>query len=310
MIVEPSILFVGDPHTDPVGPSSRLDNYGETCLLKMAWVMQTARELGVSAIVLAGDTNGEGMDSRSFRIRMKSVYKTAPCPVVTLVGNHLGDTVHSKFPSWPTRELGDYVISGCYSVLTDWSPIPGVRFLALNAYQYTPATLPEDDPANPVTHIFAHAFIDIADPELSFKTVDLKKRYPSLKAIFAGHDHQHYPVMMVEGVKLFRPGSLMRTSADVSSNRIPVVGHYNLVTKAYQEIPVAPAQPFEVVFSSAVKSLQKEAKDNLEAFKGTLQAMKAQGSNVVEKAWTLADSMGALEREIISEDLKTNGFVR
>ena len=126
-----------------------------------------------------------------------------------------------------------------------------------------------------------------------------------------GVEHIVVPaVMMVEGVKVFRPGSLMRTSNDKSSQRIPVIGHYNLVTRAYQEIPVAPAQPFEVVFSSAVKGIQKEARDNLEAFKGTLQAMKAQGSNVVEKAWALADQQGALEREIIAEDLKTNGFVR
>ncbi len=227
-------LVAGDPHLDPTGPSSRIDSYADACFRKIQFCIELAEKLKVDYLVLTGDTNGEGIESRPFRIAMKSLMKSSRIPVLSLIGNHPGDTSRSRFSSWETREIGDFVVSGCFRPIIGFHPLlddQGVRvgsFLGLNAYEYRKNSLPKE-PAEDnakVRVIFSHTFIDIPDPDLSYSTKDLKTKYPNLEAIFAGHDHQQYAPMQLQGVWVFRPGSLLRTSNDESSQRIPHVVFY------------------------------------------------------------------------------------
>jgi DNA repair exonuclease SbcCD nuclease subunit len=305
------ILFAGDPHWDPTGPGSRVDDYGETCFIKTNFVLRKAEELVVDLIVWAGDTCGEGMENRPFRVRMKTLLKGCKIPQMTLIGNHPGDTTRSKFSSWVTREIGDYVVSGCFTPMVSRYSIPeGGTFLGLNAYQYTKYTLPPDNPEHPVRIIFAHAFIDLPDPDLAFTSSELKAKYPRLEAIFAGHDHQHYGSMKVSDVWVHRPGSLLRTANDKSSNRIPVVGVYDTETKKYDEITVAVALPPEKVFSVEVKNLRVEAAVTLKNFTETLSSMKKTESGVLSIVWDMAEKLDPMSREVVKEDLLTSGLKR
>jgi DNA repair exonuclease SbcCD nuclease subunit len=303
------ILFVGDPHLDAVGSGSRVDDYGETCIRKIEFVLRVAESEQADLIVYAGDTNGEGVENRAFRVRMKTLLKSSRVPQMTLVGNHPGDTVRGKFQSWTARELGDYVVSGCFSAMVGKFALPeGGCFLGLNAYQYTPYTLPPDDPDHPVRVVFAHAFIDLPDPELSFTTSRLKDQYPKLEAIFAGHDHQHYASMKLHGVWVHRPGSLLRTSNDQSSQRIPCVGLYDSATGAYKEIEVIVALPTDKVFSQATKILKTEAALQLKSVTDTLSGLEKQKSSVRELVWGLTSELDPDSRQVVVEDLRTSGF--
>jgi len=305
------LMFVGDPHEDPVGPDSRVDDYGETCLRKVGWCLRKAEELEVDLLVWGGDTCGEGMENRTFRIRMKTVHKGGKIPQMTLIGNHPGDTTRSKFQSWTTREIGDYIVSGCFTAMVGKYTLPeGGTFLGLNAYQYTKYTLPPDSAEHPVRIIFAHAFIDLPDPDLAFTSSELKAKYPRLEAIFAGHDHQHYGSMKVSDVWVHRPGSLLRTANDKSSNRIPVVGVYDTQTKKYEEVVVDCALPPEKVFSVEVKNLRVDAALHLKNFTETLSSMKKAESGVLSLVWEMAEKLDPMSREVVKEDLLTSGFSR
>ena len=305
------LIFAGDPHFDSTGPASRVDDYGETCLLKADFVLRKAEELAVDLLVWAGDTCGEGIENRPFRVRMKTLLKSCKVPQMTLIGNHPGDTSRSKFSSWTTREIGDYVISGCFSPMISKYLLPeGGSFLGLNAYQYTKYTLPPDSPEHPVKVIFAHAFIDISDPDLAFTSSELMTKYPKLEAIFAGHDHQHYSSIKLGNTWIHRPGSLLRTANDKSSDRIPVIGLYDTVTRKYEEIEVSVALPPTKVFSVETKNLRVEAAVHLKNFTDTLVSMKQKDTGVLSTVWDMADKLDPMSKEIVKEDLLISGFQR
>lgn len=311
-------LVAGDPHLDPSGPSTRIDSYSDACFRKIQFCISLAESLKVDYLALTGDTNGEGIESRTFRIAMKSLLKSSRVPIISLIGNHPGDTIRSRFSTWETREFGDYVVSGCFKPIIGFQPLlddQGVRvgsFLGLNAYEYRRNSLPTEPSEEnaKVRVIFAHTFIDIPDLELSFSTKDLKTKYPNLEAIFAGHDHQQYAPIQLQGVWIFRPGSLLRTSNDESSQRIPHVVFYDTETKHYEFYPVTVALEPRKIFSVELKNNRLGAAEQIRSFHDSLSKMVVKSSSVADLVWGLADKADLSTRDIIREDLQSNGFKR
>ena len=312
------IMFIGDPHIDSATPESRSDDYADTVLLKLDWCFSTAVTMGIREVWLAGDTFERTIESISFRLRVAALFRKykAPLNIRSLAGNHLGDTVNNSFASWESRQLGEFISNGLLSLL-DTLPIssevetPGYTLgivRGLSAYQYTKDTLPADDPLCPVKGLVVHGFLDTPDPLLSFKVKDLVTQYPQLEFIMAGHDHQWFPQMKVEGVRLLRPGSLMRTANDTSSNRIPQVLVYNTVTRVTQEIQVAVALPPDQVFHMVTKQNKEDIAKKARTFAEALAGLESEKVGILAMVHDLADKLPLDDKTLVKNDLAENGF--
>jgi hypothetical protein len=302
------VLFIGDPHIDDQTPASRSDNYGDTVLLKLKWCFEYALNSKINEVWLSGDTFERNINSIPYRMRVKALFREYKdsLNIRSAIGNHSGDTIYSKYETYKERQLGEFFADNLIHPLTvirtlnDYGDI-----LALNAYQYTPQTLPD---LLDVTGIVAHAFLDTPDPKLSFKVKDLKAKYPKLEFIMAGHDHQMFPHMKVWGVDLIRPGSLMRTSNDVTSYRIPHVAVYDTDTKVTDYVPIPMALPPEQVFINVSKDIKKGVAEKARTFTEALASIDTEKRGVVGMLQELAQQVPEGDRQLIMHDLAENGF--
>lgn len=301
------LLFIGDPHIDDSTPESRSDNYGDTVLLKLEWCFSLAKQKGIEYVVLAGDTFERTLQSIAFRLRVKALFRKAQADglvVWSLVGNHPGDTVYSKYETHVERQLGEFFADGLIHNLTGLSTsVKG--FLGLSAYWKPDLT---DEQKQAVKLIFTHTFLDISDPKLSYKVTDLMREYPNVEAIFSGHDHKWYPVLKFGKTQVFRPGSLMRVSNDESSQRIPAVVVYDTDTRKYEEVQVAVALPPEQVFHQAQKQVKDSVKMRAKSFAESLQNIDTVRTGVSEMLHAQAQQLPSDDKQIIITDLIQAGF--
>lgn len=86
-----ALVWRSDVHMADYGPSSRLDDWSETVLKKLAQVGQIAREVDAHAVLDGGDffhVKSPGRNSHKMLQRVAEVHKAYPCPTYANVGNH------------------------------------------------------------------------------------------------------------------------------------------------------------------------------------------------------------------------------
>lgn len=293
-------IFVGDPHFSDVGVSSRLDDYMETSLDKLRFLVDLAQKLKAH-LVFAGDTFQQNLYNAYYRSQIRHLMSQAFC--ITVIGNHNGDTIRSNYSTWKEREVGDFIASGVLMHIDSFREA-NPNFLGLNAYQYKPEDLPGKIlKADSVQYIFAHSFIDVSSDELSFSSQALKRAFPNLKTIFAGHDHQRYEPITYGGVTILRPGSMMRTSSKEDSKRIPSVYFYDTDTDQYEEISIACAKPYDMVFKVEAKIVAADAERQVDTFISSVSGMKSEESSVSK---VVLDMVSQLEDSELKKDIKAD----
>ena len=321
------ILFVGDLHLSDRQITTRVDDTTETCLEKLQWILNFAEKVSAD-IIHTGDMFTHTLYNNKTRLRIKKMLKEfrsgTGLRFWSCNGNHGGDIEDKDPNSVIYRELGQFCFdgyidflgksgdlgSGDYAVF--YPDLKGFLIRGYSAYSELDKSYAEDVQGLVCHHWIMDAFGD----SLVVYPDDMKKIFPNLRFIVAGHDHAyHEPYYSRDGVFVVRPGSVMRTDSGKSSDRIPGVELYTpssyegLSNDSWEHIPIGCAKPYGDVFYSERKQADADSVGALSRFINQLQ--NCSGS-IMDVNTVLKDLLSAVpvgDLEMIKSDLAANGFV-
>jgi hypothetical protein len=155
-----------------------------------------------------------------------------------------------------------------------------------------------------------HWIMDAFGDSLVVYPDDMKKVFPNLKFIVAGHDHAaHEPYVSRDGVFVVRPGSMMRTDAGESSRRIPRIAVWDSGLDKWGYVDIACARPYDEVFYSERRRVEAESASALDRFVRQMQKnvdVVLDVNGVVRSQFELVP---AEDKSLIRDDLVLIGFV-
>jgi len=321
------ILFIGDLHLSDRQIATRVDDTTETCLEKFQWVLRFA-EQNQADIIHTGDMFTHTLYSNKTRFRIKQMlrnFNESGFNFWSCFGNHSGEIEDRDPSSFIHREFGQFVFDGY------------VRFLGsfdFRVEDYLLFERPTGDPcsvirgysaysdlntdnAETVTGLVCHHWImDAFGDSLVVYPDDMKKIFPNLRFIVAGHDHAyHEPYYSRDGVYVVRPGSVMRTDSGKSSDRIPSVELYTpspymgLSNDRWEKIPIGCARPYSEVFFSEKKQANADSVSAIDRFVRQMQECSGSVMDINSAIKDLLFSLSVTDQEIVKKDLAANGFV-
>jgi predicted phosphodiesterase len=324
------ILFVGDLHLSDRQITTRVDDTTETCLEKLQWVLNFAKQAHAD-IIHTGDMFTHTLYSNKTRLRIKQMLKEfyedgEGLSFWSCSGNHTGDIEDRDPNSVLQRELGQFCFDGYVNFLGksgdfgsgDYSGFlfnptnKGFLIRGYSAYSELDTTN-ADKVGGLVCH---HWIMDAFGDSLVVYPDDMKKIFPNLRFIVAGHDHAyHEPYFSRDGVWVVRPGSVMRTDSGKSSDRIPGVELYypapydGLTNDRWEYFLIGCARPYDEVFYSEKKQADADSANALSRF---INQMQNCSGSVMDISTAIKDLLSTVPRgdlEMIKADLAANGFV-
>jgi len=323
------ILFVGDLHLSDRQITTRVDDTTETCLEKLQWILNLATKYSAD-IIHTGDMFTHTLYSNKTRLRIKQMIKEFKAGTMnkfySIAGNHSGDIEDRDAGSVIHRELGQFCFDGYVDFLGSFnggfndygmfSDHPGFigSFLIRGYSAYSELNT---DHAEKVEGLVCHHWImDAFNDSLVVYPDDMKKIFPNLRFIVAGHDHAyHEPYYSRDGVYVVRPGSVMRTDSGKSSDRIPSVELYtpssytSNTNDHWERIPIGCARPYSEVFYSEKKQANADSVSALDRFVRQMQECSGSVMDINTAIKELLYSIPVEDQVIIKEDLAKNGFV-
>lgn len=223
------ILTFSDVHLADNNPTARIDNYQEALFNKLEQIRVAAEKLKCAFIISAGDLfhiKEPRNVSHALVQRAIKFFKSFPCPVLALPGNH--DLHHNRIESLPKQPLGTVFESGAIlNILTsggwgfkpDSGPPVVVRGLPyadrpdLESFQDLFHGCPKDAVKVLVAHCFASekggVFFD--NRVFSYREL-LDACSPSVAVL--GHWHVDNGICKVEDSWFINVGALSRGSLD------------------------------------------------------------------------------------------------
>jgi hypothetical protein len=308
------VVFLGDPHLSDRQILTRFDDTAVVCLEKFEWVLDYA--LGIGADILCtGDVFTHTLYSNKTRHRVKRALRRfgesggifASCG-----GNHSGDVEGTDISTTPYRELGQFCFDGYMRYLGslegsfyDYRFEGGGVIVGYSAYEAGVKSRPEDDVVGVVCH---HWIQDAFGDSLVVYPDDLKRIFPGLQFVVAGHDHAfHEPYVSRDGVLVVRPGSMMRTDAGKSSRRIPGLAVWYGGDR-WEYVPVACARQYDEVFYSEKRKVDAESAGAIYQFVRRMQQSGDVVLDVNSVVQAQYDVVPEPDRGFIRDDLVSNGF--
>jgi len=323
------ILFVGDLHLSDRQIATRVDDTTEICLEKLQWICEFAKKQNAD-IIHTGDMFTHTLYSNKTRFRIKQVLRDFQSELrfskfFTCGGNHTGDIEDRDPSSVIHRELGQFIFDGYVNFLGSFNgdfndyivgcgdPTSVQGFIrGYSAY----SELDTRNAAVVVGLVCHHWIMDAFGDSLVVYPDDMKKVFPNLKFIVAGHDHAyHEPYYSRDGVYVVRPGSVMRTDSGKSSDRIPCV--YLFTPSPYEgggkdiweKIPIGCASPYNEVFYAEKKQANADSASAIDKFVRQMQECSGSVMDINTAIKDLLYALPAMDQEMVKEDLSKNGFV-
>lgn len=255
-------IVTGDLHYRGTNPRSRLDNFQESLSAKLLEVLSLAREHSADCIIIPGDIFDGPSTSWGVVADLIQILKVAPCPVLTIHGNHdiYGGNVISKHRTpygllskigflWDVED-SDFqgpegvIITGCgFTTDTDTKTPAGMA-------QFSPRLWVED-----AFHIHVvHSMLMDREPGFDMRHTLISEVKTSAKVVVSGHEHAGFGVQyrQSDDVVFVNPGALCRLSAHVAEMERTVQVMLLKVAdgRAYVEnIPLKSAAPGAEVLS-------------------------------------------------------------
>ena len=314
------IVFLGDPHLSDRQISTRVDDTTETCLEKFEWVLKYAASIEAD-IICTGDDFSHTLYSNKTRYRLKEmlgVYKRQGYKFVSISGNHSGDVEDRDFSSVRFRELGLFCMDGYVTFLGDLKQEgkPDIYLLddlngivGFSAYE-AELVVAGNYKAGVVGLVCHHWIGDAFNDSLVVYPDDMKKVFPNLKFIVAGHDHAfHEPYVSRDGVLVVRPGSMMRTDAGESSRRIPCVAVWDPNADVWEYVPIACARPYDEVFYSEKRGINADSVNALDQFVRRMQNQTGTVMDINEAIKEQFEKVPTEDQDLVRADLVSQGFV-
>ncbi len=224
-------IVTGDLHYRGTNPRSRLDNFQEALGAKLLEVMFLARDHKADCIIIPGDVFDGPSTSWGVVADLIQILKTAPCPILSIHGNHdiYGGNVISKHRTpygllskigflWEVEESEfngpeNVIVTGCgFDTNTDAKTPEGQM-------QFSPRLWIEG-----AFHIHVvHSMLMDREPGFDMRHTLISQVQTSAQVIISGHEHAGFGIVRREdGVLFINPGALCRLSAHVAEIERPV----------------------------------------------------------------------------------------
>lgn len=218
------ITFVGDMHLNHLAPKSRVDDYPQTGLDKLALLRRTMIERGSKYLICPGDVFHKAKQPTEFEIRVMrefQKFKEEGIRVFVIAGNH--DLLQDRPDSFDRTTLGLMYISGTFEPFTE------IRFkrkdsldVVLHGVPYN-TEIPYLKSYEDYNVLVGHEFFEFSLDKDSIVRSDCDLM--GYNMMLLGHDHVPYDDVLVDtsfgSTRIVRPGSFMRgTSHNYNTNRM------------------------------------------------------------------------------------------
>ena len=275
---KPDFLVIGDIHLCNTPPSCRLDNYAETCIKKIEFVLDYCIENEINLVVIEGDvfhkhqipipflsTIISTINNKKEQFKLK--YNTE-LVIASIIGNH-----DLPFENYKYIDRSPIYLLFETNTLKHFNHITlssGEEVIEINGFDYS---LPIEESTKKNECCVAHVFygFDFSNANLPSKDStndrisEKKAKELGYQVYFLGHDHTDYGVVEKSTYTVVRPGSLLRNSCHVQQvNRFPCFYHVTKKENKYEfkRVEVSIALSCQAVFTR--ESLVRPKKQELE----------------------------------------------
>lgn len=251
-----SVMTIGDPHLHGSTPKSRLDNYPETSIQKLAMLRREMVKRGCKYLFIAGDIfhiPKERSDYEFMVIQEFLRFKEAGIKVFISTGNH--DIQNDRLDTIEKSTLGIlYLTEVVY-------PFVKVTFKRGEKTPIVITGLHFPNEVEPITEFGAynilccHKFYNVPADKDSLLKKDLENY--GYNMYICGHDHIPYELEKVptkDGVvSIVRPGSFMRgTSHNYNTKRLVYMDEIRFNGKVEVERHTLPVKDPKDIFPASV----------------------------------------------------------
>ena len=306
-------IFMTDTHGRTNNPVSRKDNFPETILNKIAWVIDYANSIDAQ-ILHGGDWVNRPDTSPAYVSKMCTLFKRAKYPILGILGNH--DIYGYNPDTYYRTPLHIASACGAFSILSE-APlnisgtnifISGANSTGLidkngrTAEYYTPRRLMPKETGEVRIHI-VHGFLtDHTWPEgVPYTLIDAVKDTDA-DILLTGHEHTGYGIMKENDTIFCNPGALGRVSASVGDvNREVRVAEITVEDGVYDveliPLPEEIARPSDEVLDRAALEEEKAAAARIETFAQQIEQINMEES----EGLSLNDTMAYIH-QMLSEN--------
>lgn len=274
------IAFLQDVHMDSQTTETRIDDMSQTTIDKMRDVLKKCKERNVKAMFQAGDFfNRVSVTHGAVNMigEVLAEFKEAGIQVFAICGNH--DIIRNNMDNIDRSPIQTLFIYGMVKHLNLETRVIINNKILITPVDYTEYP-PEADKNATYNILLCHMFVNassyIADEKHNLTTKDIEKLKYDM--IFAGHDHEEYPMMEIGKSLVIRNGSLLRgTSHNYNFTRKPnfiVLTDLNDIRKDTVEKVEIEHKPYKDIVSNFILNKKQE---------GSISGLKDVLSNLAEK---------------------------
>lgn len=279
-----NILVAGDLHWRATNPRARTDDFKAALAGKLQEIFGLARQHRCAAILQTGDlTDTPGLQLSTIGDLME-ILREAPCPVLTVPGNH--DLEGANPTTFPRTPFGLLVRAGWIQDVsrTPFALTSGERPIVITGHGYDAETdldpsqygAPPAEPGVFRIHL-AHGMLLRREPGFPIRHTTLEQiaGFPNLPDVLInGHEHLTHWAQRVGQTLVLKPGALARLAAHVEEIHRPIQVMLLQITGAgaqVQDITLQSPRPGSEVLSRDHLVEAAEREDNLEQFLALLQ---------------------------------------
>jgi len=273
------LLILGDLHLTDKQPENRIDDYKATCIHKFWFILNTAKDYGVDAILQPGDFTDSPNLSYEMFSEILECFEGLNIPIITTFGQH-----DMKF-----RRKENTVLHALHSALGDdrfeilcREYIDGIEpeedNIAIQgaAYNDPIPEVPKNDRFNVL--LIHKMIVNEKDQkwkeQYDFANIFLMKNKFDL--IVSGDNHLPFIASTRDKQRhLINCGSMMRSTIAQIEHE-PFIVLFDVDERSYEKIFI-PIQPAEQVFKLEQIKVEKERDDKIKAFVAGLSEQKEMG---------------------------------
>ena len=311
-------IVTGDIHYRGTNPRARLDNFQEALSAKLLETIHLARDHKADCIIIPGDVFDGPSTSWGVVADLIQILKSAPCPVLSIHGNH---DIYGQNPA--TRHRTPYGLLSKIGFLWDVEEsefngsenviVTGCGF-DTNTDTKTPEGKAQFSPRIWVDGAFqihvVHSMLLDKQPGFDMRHTLISEVKTSAQVIISGHEHTGFGIVRRESDRMLfvNPGALCRLSAHVAEIERPVQVALLTVENGQataELIPLKSARPGHEVLSREHIESAAERESRIDEF---LKLLASEGEAKFLEVREIVEDIAA--RENLPEAIKAEAVRR
>lgn len=221
-------IVTGDWHFKGMNPRARLDNYQEALTRKINEVFWLAVRYKADAVIVPGDVIDSPATTISTIVALGTLLQLAPCPVLTIPGNHdlwsanPGSKFRTPYGLLASLKLIRDITEEPFESINESTGLFGNATVTGHGYtietdteagmsQFAPP--PSSESYRDIIHL-VHSMLMAKSPGFDMRHTLISQVKTTAKVIISGHEHTGFNIVRRDdGVLFINPGALCRLSA-------------------------------------------------------------------------------------------------